>query len=174
MTVPSGPDDAPDPDESRSDDPPTTPYAQEGTEPQGYPGGAPYPGYHQQQSHGGQPGYGSSSAYGYQPGYQQPDYGYQPGYPPGYPQYGYPTAPYGIHPPTGIPYSEKSKIVAGLLQVLLPLGIGRMYMGHTGMGVAQLLVTIFTCGIGAVWPFIDGIIILVNDTTDADGRMLRS
>ena len=152
MTVPPGPDDPREPDDPRSDEPPTTPY----------------PGYDPQQNPGGQPGYG------YQPGYQQPGDGYQPGYPPGYPQYGYPAAPYGFHPQTGIPYSDKSKIVAGLLQVLLPLGIGRMYMGHTGMGVAQLLVTIFTCGVGALWPFVDGILILVNDTKDAQGRMLRS
>ena len=42
------------------------------------------------------------------------------------------------------------------------------------IGVAQLLVTLVTCGIGALWPFIDGILILVNDTaTDAQGRPLR-
>jgi TM2 domain-containing membrane protein YozV len=58
--------------------------------------------------------------------------------------------------------------------VLLPLGIGRMYMGYTGMGVAQLLVTVFTCGLGALWPFIDGILILVGDPTDVEGRILRS
>src|SRR5688500_5233358 len=107
------------------------------------------------------------------PPYGQPG---QPGYPvppPG--AYGVSsTTPYGIHPRTGIPYSDKSKLVAGLLQVLLPLGIGRMYMGQTGIGVAQLLVTIFTCGVGALWPFVDGILILVNDTKDADGRILRS
>ena len=49
-----------------------------------------------------------------------------------------------------------------------------MYMGQTGIGVAQLLVTIFTCGVGALWPFVDGIIILVTDSKDADGRILRS
>jgi TM2 domain-containing membrane protein YozV len=147
----------PDPYEPRdepSDEEPTAPY----------PPGPPQPGYGYQQPGYQQPGY-------QQPGYEQPGYGYQPGY--YYPQ-GYPAAPYGVHPPTGIPYSDKSKIVAGLLQVLLPLGIGRMYMGHTGIGVAQLLVTIFTCGVGALWPFVDGIIILVNDTKDAQGRMLRS
>ena len=92
---------------------------------------------------------------------------------PGYPPYGQQPPP-GYHPTTGIPYSDKSKIVAGLLQILLPLGIGRFYMGDTNLGIAQLLVTIFTCGIGGIWPFIDGIIILVTDKTDADGRMLRS
>ena len=80
-----------------------------------------------------------------------------------------------MHPVTGVPYSDKSRIVAGVLQLVIPLGIGRFYMGYTGLGVAQLLVTIFTCGIGAIWPFIDGILILVNDdVTDAEGRPLRS
>ena len=65
-------------------------------------------------------------------------------------------------------------LVAGLLQILLPLGIGRMYMGDVGLGVAQLVVTLVTCGIGALWPFIDGIIILVGDPVDSDGRPLRS
>ena len=62
-------------------------------------------------------------------------------------------APYGLHPVTGIPYSDKSKLVAGLLQIFLPFGIGRFYIGDTKTGVLQLLVTIFTCGIGgAVEP----------------------
>lgn len=85
-----------------------------------------------------------------------------------------PGAPYGIDPKTGIPFSDKSKIVAGLLQILIPLGIGRFYTGHTGIGVAQLLVTVFTCGVGAIWPFIDGIITLVSDSRDGNGRPLRS
>ena len=75
---------------------------------------------------------------------------------------------------TGIPYSDKSKLIAGLLQILIPIGIGRFYTGHTGLGVGQLVVTILTCGIGALWPFIDGIIMLATDSTDADGRLLRT
>ncbi|WP_244929159.1 TM2 domain-containing protein [Nocardioides sp. W7] len=117
-----------------------------------------------------------------QPAYSQPPYApppytqQQPAYPgfPGMPYGASPAAPYGVHPLTGVPYSEKSKIVAGLLQILLPLGIGRFYLGDTGIGVAQLLVTIFTCGIGALWPVIDGIIILASDSKDSQGLMLRS
>ena len=113
-----------------------------------------------------------------QPSYAQtpPPYQQQPGYPgfPGAPYGASPAAPYGVHPVTGVPYSEKSKIVAGLLQILLPLGIGRFYIGDTGMGVAQLLVTILTCGIGSLWPIIDGIIILASDSKDSQGLMLRS
>jgi TM2 domain-containing membrane protein YozV len=83
-------------------------------------------------------------------------------------------APYGLHPVTGIPYSDKSKIVAGLLQILLPFGIGRFYIGDTKTGVIQLIVTIITCGIGSLWSLIDGIIMLATDSKDAQGYMLRS
>ena len=107
------------------------------------------------------------------PAYGQPG---QPGYPvppPG--AYGVSsTTPYGIHPVTGIPYSDKSKLVAGLLQILIPIGIGRFYIGDNKTGVIQLVVTLVTCGIGALWPFIDGIIMLVTDSKDANGYMLRS
>ena len=107
------------------------------------------------------------------PPYGQPG---QPGWPvppPG--AYGVSsTTPYGIHPVTGIPYSDKSKLVAGLLQILIPIGIGRFYIGDTRTGVLQVVVTVLTCGIGALWPFIDGIIMLVTDSKDANGYMLRS
>ena len=33
----------------------------------------------------------------------------------------------------------------------------------------QLVVTVLTCGIGALWPFIDGIIMLATDSKDANG-----
>jgi TM2 domain-containing membrane protein YozV len=107
------------------------------------------------------------------PPYGQPG---QPPYPPPPPgAYGVsPTTPYGIHPVTGIPYSDKSKLVAGLLQILIPIGIGRFYIGDNRTGVLQLVVTLVTCGIGALWPFIDGIIILATDSKDANGYMLRS
>jgi len=99
------------------------------------------------------------------PGWQQlpPGYAGQPAY-----------APYGVHPLTGVPYSDKSKVVAGLLQILIPLGIGRFYIGDSKTGAWQLAVTLLTCGIGGLWPFIDGIIILASDSRDVHGRMLRS
>jgi TM2 domain-containing membrane protein YozV len=85
-----------------------------------------------------------------------------------------PGAPYGIHPGTGIPYSDKSKIIAGILQILLPFGIGRFYIGDNRLGVIQLVVTLVTCGVGSLWPIIDGIIMLVTDSKDARGYVLRS
>jgi hypothetical protein len=89
------------------------------------------------------------------------------------PHQGYdPHAPYGRDPVSGFPYSDRSKVVAGLLQLFLPIGVGRMYAGHTGIGVAQLLLTLFF-GIGMVWAFIDGIVILAGRPTDGRGRPLR-
>ncbi|MEU4142104.1 TM2 domain-containing protein [Streptomyces parvulus] len=119
----------------------------------------------------GQPG-----PYGYpQGGQQPPGYGYPqggPGYPPPGPGYYVtdPGAPYG-YDPYGRPYSDKSKIVAGVLQLFLgSFGIGRFYVGSVGIGVAQLL----TCGGLGVWALIDGIMYLVsNDRTDDQGRVLR-
>ena len=89
--------------------------------------------------------------------------------PPGYD----PQAPFGREPVTGVPYSDRSKVVAGVLQLLLPCGVGRLYSGHTGIGVAQLLLTLFF-GLGAIWAFIDGIVILAGRPTDRHGRPLRS
>jgi hypothetical protein len=143
-----------------------------------------------------QPGYGYPNAapgqapganpYGApQGGYQQP--GAAPGY--GYPQqaapqgYGYqappgaggaytgdPNAPYG-YDPYGRPYSDKSKIVAGVLSLFLgSFGVGRFYIGHVGLGLAQL----FTCGGFGIWALVDGIILLTSsNTTDSNGRVLR-
>jgi TM2 domain-containing membrane protein YozV len=84
---------------------------------------------------------------------------------------GYLEAPYGREPATGIPYSDRQKVVAGVLQLLLPFGIGRFYTGHTGVAVAQLLLSFVA--IGAIWAFIDGLVILCGRPLDSDGRPLR-
>lgn len=81
-------------------------------------------------------------------------------------------APYGVHPITGIPYSDKSKVVAGVLQLLVPIGIGRFYTGHTKIGVLQLVTALF-CGVGAIWAFVDGVLMLMGKVPDSEGRPLR-
>lgn len=69
---------------------------------------------------------------------------------------------------------QKSKLVAGLLQIFLGgFGVGRFYLGYTGIGIAQLL-TVWICGIGYIWGFIDGILILCDQVpTDANGVPLK-
>ncbi|GGQ59401.1 TM2 domain-containing protein [Streptomyces asoensis] len=158
----------------------------------GYPTAGPAgPGGPYDAGQPGQPG-PSGVPYGYpqsgpppHPGYAPPGYPGGPGYPgPGYPGPGYaapgyippgsftgdPNAPYG-YDPFGRPYSEKSKVVAGVLQLTLgSFGVGRFYIGDVGIGLAQL----FTCGGLGIWALIDGIILLVSDgKTDSDGRVLR-
>jgi hypothetical protein len=82
-----------------------------------------------------------------------------------------PEAPYCRDPATGRPYSDRLKVIAALLQMFLPFGTGRFYTGHTGVAIAQLL--LFFVGIGVIWSFIDGIIMLAGDPTDPEGRPLR-
>jgi TM2 domain-containing membrane protein YozV len=76
--------------------------------------------------------------------------------------------------PTSVPNpNAKSKLVAGLLGILLGgLGIHNFYLGYTGKGVAQILLS-FCCGVGYIWGLIEGILILCgNINTDAKGNPL--
>jgi TM2 domain-containing membrane protein YozV len=103
--------------------------------------------------------------------------------------------PYGVDPLTGRAFSEKSKITAGILQLLpgflLGLGgIGRLYAGQVTLGVVQLVATAvgwvsFWCGFLFILPFfvyfacwlwfvIDGIVLLSGRPTDGNGRLLRA
>lgn len=69
----------------------------------------------------------------------------------------------------------KSKVAAGILGILVGgLGVHRMYLGYVGIGILQLFLSIFTCGISSLWGFIEGILILCGSgiTTDADGNPL--
>lgn len=110
------------------------------------------------------------------PPYSSPAGQYPPPPPGPYP-YADMSAPFGRHPVTGEPLSDKSKIAAGLLQLvglLGVVGIGRMYIGHTGLGIAQLVIGILTCGIGAVvWGIVDAVLILTDKVRDSEGRRLR-
>jgi TM2 domain-containing membrane protein YozV len=71
--------------------------------------------------------------------------------------------------------SSKDKTTAGILGILLgSLGVHRMYMGYVGIGLLQLVVTVVTFGLGGIWGFIEGILILVQDDwTDSEGRLLK-
>jgi Domain of unknown function (DUF1707)/TM2 domain len=82
-----------------------------------------------------------------------------------------PEAPFGRDPVTGRPYSDRHKVIAALLQLFLPFGTGRFYTGHTGVAIAQLL--LMFVGVGVIWSFIDGIVLLAGNPTDPEGRLLR-
>ena len=83
------------------------------------------------------------------------------------------TPPYIV---TTVPYkpiSSKSAGVAGGLNLLGFLGIGgigRLYGGSTGMGIAQLLLSFILPGVGQIWSIIDGAYILSGSATDNHGR----
>lgn len=70
--------------------------------------------------------------------------------------------------------AQKSKMAAGLLGIFLGAwGVHNFYLGYTGKAVAQLVLTIFTCGIAGIWGFIEGILILTGSiNTDGQGNPL--
>ena len=78
-------------------------------------------------------------------------------------------------PAAPISGERKSKMVAGLLGIFLgSLGIHNFYLGYTKKAIIQIVVTVVTCGIGSIWGFIEGILILCGQyiTTDANGNPL--
>ena len=171
-----------------------------------YPSYPPLPEYGVPQQDFPQPGfpqYGGEQYGGEQYGagqygpqqYGQPNpYSSNPYAPPPFGGWVDPSAPYGRHQQTGEPYGEKSKVVAGLLQLVplvfaLPLGIGRFYMGTNAIAIAQL--SVFVVGvllcltiigivfglpllvIGWLWCLVDGIVVLAGTPRDGAGRLLR-
>jgi TM2 domain-containing membrane protein YozV len=74
---------------------------------------------------------------------------------------------------------RKSKIAAGLLGILLgAFGVHNFYLGYTGKAVAQLLITVLSCGIlsivSGIWGLVEGIMILTGSiNTDANGVPLK-
>lgn len=105
-------------------------------------------------------------------------------YPYPYPQYD-PQAPYG-RDQFGQPLSDKSRVTAGVLQIVgffIAPGIGRLYLGDTKTGLIQLLVCVlgwFTMWLLVGIPIVlamaiwSGIVILSGSVRDPQGRTLRS
>ncbi len=107
----------------------------------------------------------------------------------GTPEYGYDPNQYQMgqdqgqnnyqQPQGQYPEQPKSKIAAGILGILLgAFGVHNFYLGYTGKALAQLLITVLTCGMGAVissiWGLIEGIMILTGSiNTDAKGNPLQ-
>ena len=74
---------------------------------------------------------------------------------------------------------SKSKVAAGLFGIFLGcFGVHNFYLGFTGKAVAQLLITVLSCGflsgISGLWGLIEGILILAgSQATDANGVALK-
>jgi len=116
------------------------------------------------------PGVSQCPACGAQAPVQAPPYGGQQPY--GQPPYGgqqpYGQPPYGQMPP--YPGVGKSRTAYVLLAVFLgELGIHNFYAGYTGKGVAQLLVSVLSCGYLAFIPWIWAIVEACTVTNDASG-----
>lgn len=83
----------------------------------------------------------------------------------------------GMAPPSG--YPQKSRMAAGILAILLgTYGVHSFYLGNTSRGLLQLLLTLLTCGIGAlimfIWGVVDGVRILDGRINiDANGVYLK-
>lgn len=113
-----------------------------------------------------------------QPQGQNPNPNFNGGYtpPPMYnpPQY---QPQQGIAPPPG--YVQKNRVAAGLLAMLMgSMGIHSFYLGNNSRGLMQLLISLLTCGLGAIamqiWGIVEGIKILDGRiNTDANGVFLK-
>ena len=58
---------------------------------------------------------------------------------------------------------ENKKVVAGILAILVgSLGIHKFILGYTTEGIIQIVISIITCGIAGIVPFIEGIIYLTK------------
>ena len=131
--------------------------------------------------------YGQPSPYGQASPYGAPSYG-QPsaGQPSPYGAPGDGQAPYGAQgegqdpygAPAGQPGGEpQSRVLVGILGIFLGgFGVHRFLMGYTAIGVIQIVVTVLTCGLGAWWGLIEGIMVLAKAQAferDAHGRPLK-
>jgi TM2 domain-containing membrane protein YozV len=65
--------------------------------------------------------------------------------------------------PNQTPKQENKKIVAGILGILIgSLGIHKFILGYTKEGIIQIVISVVTCGIGGIIPFIEGILYLTK------------
>lgn len=85
--------------------------------------------------------------------------------------------PFPVQVPAGM---QKSKIAAGILGILLGgFGVHNFYLGYTGKAVAQLLISILSCGllsfVSVIWGLVEGIMILTDSiTVDGKGIPLKN
>lgn len=67
--------------------------------------------------------------------------------------------------------NRKSIVLAGILNLFLP-GVGRLYLGYVGLGLAQFFTSCVY--VGAVWSFVDGILMLTGSVkVDGQGNPVK-
>ena len=77
-----------------------------------------------------------------------------------------------------MPQNPPKQLLVGVLLALFlgVFGVHNFYLGHTGRGVAQLLITVLTLGLGSIitgiWALIELIMMATGSLHDADGRPL--
>lgn len=77
------------------------------------------------------------------------------------------------------PDKQKSKVTAGLLGIFLGgVGAHNFYLGYTGKAIAQIVISVVTCGIGAIavaiWALVEAIMIFTGKiSTEANGLPLK-
>jgi hypothetical protein len=135
-----------------------------------------------------QPGPEPESGYPFYPPQQGPG-PYGSPQPNPYEQQQYAPVPYGQHPvdprlqsyPATYHGEQRSRVAAGLFAIFLgSLGVHNFYLGRTGLGVLQLLLSLLSLGflapLVAIWALVEGILILVGSpsyATDRRGIPLR-
>ena len=97
--------------------------------------------------------------------------------PPGSPK---PPGPCGqvTTPRSVVVFSWRNRWLAGALGILLgPFGVHRFYLGYTGIGILQVVLTVgslFTLTpVVAIWAFIEGILCFCGAMRDVDGLTLQ-
>lgn len=76
---------------------------------------------------------------------------------------------------TSAKVSNKSRVTAGLLGIFLGgFGVHNFYLGFHVKAIIQILLSVFCCGVGSIWGFIEGILILAKKiNVDATGASLQ-
>ena len=75
--------------------------------------------------------------------------------------------------------NSKNRVMAGLLGIFLgAFGVHNFYLGYTGKAVAQLLITVLSCGFlsfaSGIWGLVEGILLLTGSiNVDGNGNPLR-
>ncbi len=86
-------------------------------------------------------------------------------------------APYADGSGAPVQGEPQSRVLVGVLGIFLGgFGVHRFLMGYTTIGIIQIIVTVVTCGIGAWWGIIEGIMVLARAQAferDAHGRPLK-